>query len=245
MSIFDFFRKKENKKDLLNKTNKVIYKPISTQEQWQKYFFEEGKKDRIKNTEAKILVLGLGGGGSRVIDYMFKLCSNNILFGVINEYNLDFLDKNLPINYNLYYDGKEEGHAIPFYVSKQTTFNHLYDNKINQNWLKGFLNEPLDKLILVLGFGGHFSSLIANWIYGIANELNISIMIIGTLPFIFEGEKREKAKDQIKSIEKLGVNVVIIDNENLYRKYDDINIWNCFSYLDQEVSKKVLEICAM
>ena len=44
MSIFDFFRKKENKKDLLNKTNKVIYKPISTQEQWQKYFLKKEKR---------------------------------------------------------------------------------------------------------------------------------------------------------------------------------------------------------
>ena len=235
MSIFDFFKKKgaqENNIPIIENKN---YVPISKQEEWQAYYFVEGKKNRKRRKASNIILVGLGGSGSVLVNQLFQETFNNVLCGVINKYNLDFIDANITFKYELYYDGKEVGYAMPTYgyISTQSYFDSLYDNGINLSWLRGLLSEPVDKVVLVLGFGGQFSAFLANWICRMNKEYTLPIYIIGSLPFIFEGEKRKKAQEQIDSIEELGYKVIKIDAENIYELYNDVNYYNCFSYLDK------------
>lgn len=96
-------------------------------------------------------------------------------------------------------------------------------------------------------FGGFSSYLITKWICKKAIELNVSVTVVGSIPFLWETEtidNRERAMKQICSIEESKVNVVKLDAEHLFSIYKgDINFWNCFSFLDKAIEEKVTSIC--
>ena len=214
-------------------------------EDLDKNTFEEIRKERFKHKNIKILILGVGGPGIKIVDNWFN---NNphkeILYGCISYTDYNFEALKIPIKYDLYYPGKEFGHSRPPKGIFESTYNHYFENAINEAAIRGLLYPSTLKLIIVQSFGGFSSYLITKWICKKAIELNVSVTVFGSIPFLWETiNNRERAMKQICSIEESRVKVVKLDAEHLFYIYKDINFWNCFSFLDKAMEEKLVNIC--
>jgi len=75
--------------------------------------------------------------------------------------------------------------------------------------------ENISQVIIVVGLGGRFGSSIAPVVAGVVNRKGISIQVIATMPFDFEGTaRREKADNALELLKDL-TPVTVFDNEAL------------------------------
>lgn len=207
-------------------------------EDLEEYIYKELKTEKLKFKDSKIIVLGLGGAGRNIMGKMLNLnLRDDIIFANIDQTDSYFEKLNVPIKYELYYPSKEYYGSRPWIIN-EIEFNRYYDNTVNFAALKGLFVPPLDMIYIIQGFGGQFSFLLTLWICRSAIKMNVPFTVLGTIPFKFEKEKREKAICQINSIEELGIQVDKLDAENLFQIYKETNLWNCYSYLDQAVIER-------
>ena len=71
-----------------------------------------------------------------------------------------------------------------------------------------------------------------------------SVNVIATLPFVFEGNNcinlASSAAQKLTDIN--GVNITILNNEELLAKYPDLNLFNAFEAADKEAMQIVEDI---
>lgn len=112
----------------------------------------------------------------------------------------------------------------------------LLDNSINE-----FPAEPFDgieKLVIIAGFGGKTGTTFTELAAKRAREHGIEeVVVITTLPFSFEGEKRlERSVSAVKRIQSIPeVRIFCLDNEELDKRYPNLNFLTAFEAADKEI----------
>ena len=84
------------------------------------------------------------------------------------------------------------------------------------------------------------SSVATKWLVGLAKNYNIQVTVVCSIPFLFEGERKQEDAIIVAGelIEK-GINVEIIYAQDLTNKYQDLNLLNCFERLNECLAERV------
>ncbi len=174
-----------------------------------------------------IKVIGVGGGGSNAVTYMYNQGIQGVDFYICNTdsqalqispvMNKIQLGKNLTNGWGA--GSKPE-------IGKNSALESAED-------IKEILNDNTKMLFVTAGMGGGTGTGAAPVIAGIAKEMDILTVGIVTIPFSWEGRKR--LEQALKGITELRNNVdslLIICNDKLRESFGDFTLTEAFAKAD-------------
>jgi cell division protein FtsZ len=197
-------------------------KPISTKME------NSLKFDLPANTSSIIKVIGVGGGGSNAVNYMYEQGIKGVDFIVCNT-DAQSLDKSpVPLKVqlgNTLTEGKGAG-SIPE-VGRNAAIESLED-------IKALLSENTNMVFITAGMGGGTGTGAAPVIAKVAKDMGILTVGIVTVPFMFEGRKRGQQADLgLKEIRESVDTLLIIRNDKLRELYGNLTLKQAFSHADE------------
>lgn len=175
-----------------------------------------------------IKVIGVGGGGSNAVNYMYEQGITGVDFIVCNT-DAQALDKSpVPTKVQLgatLTAGRGAG-AIPE-VGKNAAIESLDE-------LKALLSENTNMVFITAGMGGGTGTGAAPVIAKIAKDLGILTVGIVTVPFVFEGRKRtQQATLGLEEMRAAVDTLLIIRNDKLRELYGNLSLKQAFSHADE------------
>lgn len=187
--------------------------------------------DLPKNKSNVIKVIGVGGGGSNAINYMFKQGINGVDFVVTNTDAQALNDSSVPIKIQLgasLTEGLGAG-ANPEVgaLAAEESFEDI----------KTLLTTQTKMVFITAGMGGGTGTGAAPIIAKMAKELDILTVGIITMPFQFEGKLRlEQAEKGLENLKKTVDALIVINNNKLREVYGNLGFKAGFSKADEVLS---------
>jgi cell division protein FtsZ len=186
------------------------------------------KFDLPANTSSIIKVIGVGGGGSNAVNYMYEQGIKGVDFIVCNT-DAQALDKSpVPIKVqlgNTLTAGRGAG-SIPE-VGRNAAIESLEE-------VKALLSENTNMVFITAGMGGGTGTGAAPVIAKVAKDMGILTVGIVTVPFMFEGRKRSLQADLgLKEIRESVDTLLIIRNDKLRELYGNLTLKQAFSHADE------------
>ena len=169
----------------------------------------------LSDQKAKILVIGVGGGGGNAINRMIEDGMNSVEFIAINTDAQDLENNNSQTKLQI---GKELTKGLGAGANSEVGKAAVDENKeiIIQDLKKS------DMVFITAGMGGGTGTGAAPAIAKIAKDLGVLTVGIITKPFAFEGPIRKKrALEGIKEMKKNCDTLLVIPNETLLELADD------------------------
>jgi cell division protein FtsZ len=184
--------------------------------------------DMPQNTSSIIKVIGVGGGGSNAVNYMYEQGIKGVDFIVCNT-DAQALDKSpVPIKVQLgstLTEGRGAG-AMPE-VGRNSAIESLDE-------LKSLLSTNTNMVFITAGMGGGTGTGAAPVIAQVAKDLGILTVGIVTIPFVFEGKKRiTQAELGIKEMRDAVDTLLIIRNDKLRELFGNLTLKQAFSHADE------------
>jgi cell division protein FtsZ len=183
--------------------------------------------DLPKDSTSIIKVIGVGGGGSNAVNYMFNQGIVGVDFIVCNTDRQALNISPVPLKIQLgasLTDGCGAG-AIPE-IGKNSAIENIDD-------IRDFLGNGTKMVFVTAGMGGGTGTGAAPVIAQVAKELGILTVGIVTIPFGFEGRKRrQQAEDGLEEMRKNVDTLLVINNERLREISGNLTIGNAFSQAD-------------
>ena len=183
--------------------------------------------DLPKDSSSIIKVIGVGGGGSNAVNYMFNQGIVGVDFIVCNTDRQALNISPVPLKIQLgasLTDGCGAG-AIPE-IGKNSAIENIED-------IRDFLGNGTKMVFVTAGMGGGTGTGAAPVIAQVAKELGILTVGIVTIPFGFEGRKRrQQAEDGLEEMRKNVDTLLVINNERLREISGNLTIGNAFSQAD-------------
>ena len=177
-----------------------------------------------KQKTSIIKVIGVGGGGSNAVNYMFIQGIEGVDFVVCNTDMQALSASPVPVKVQLGDSGLGAG-SIPE-VAEQAALDSL-------DKLKAVLDEDTEMVFITAGMGGGTGTGAAPVIAKFAREMGLLTVGIVTLPFHFEGRRKMlKAKQGIDEIKKYVDTLLVISNDKLRGLYGDLGLKNAFAHAD-------------
>ena len=182
--------------------------------------FKESKPSIIK-------VVGVGGGGSNAVNYMYNLGITGVDFLVCNT-DIQSLESNLvPLKVQLgktLTEGRGAGN-IPE-KGKQSAIEDIEE-------VRSIFGKGTKMIFLTVGMGGGTGTGAAPVIAKLAQEMGILTVAIVTTPFKFEGRRRiQQAKEGLIELEKHVDSLLVIDNDKLRKMHGDLTLSKAFAKAD-------------
>ena len=188
----------------------------------------------IKKTIIK--VVGVGGGGCNAVNQMYRDGINDVDFLVCNTDSQSLIDS--PITEKL-----QLGEGLGAGCDPEEG-RRLAVEKVDE--IKKRLDDGTKMLFITAGMGGGTGTGAAPVIAKIAKEMGILTIAVVTQPFRDEGtEFLRRAYEGIQELAKNVDSLLIIDNQKIYDRYGDLNIWEAFPKADavlQTAIKGIAEI---
>jgi cell division protein FtsZ len=179
------------------------------------------------NSNSIIKVIGVGGGGSNAVNYMYGLGIKDVSFVVCNTDAQALSNSPVPIKIQLgesLTEGRGAGNK-PL-KGREAAIESL--ESIHQ-----VLEDNTKMAFITAGMGGGTGTGAAPVIAKAARDMGILTVGIVTIPFKFEGRVRiEQALEGIAEIEQHVDSLLIINNEKLRDMYGDLKLSNAFSRAD-------------
>jgi len=187
--------------------------------------------DLPKNQSNVIKAIGIGGGGSNAINYMFNQGIKGVDFVICNTdaqaLNNSGVPNKIQLGVNLT-EGLGAG-ANPE-VGSQSAIESAED-------IKGMLNVNTKMVFITAGMGGGTGTGAAPVIAKMAREMDILTVGIVTTPFSFEGKIRnEQAQKGIENLREHVDSLIIINNNKLREVYGNLGFKAGFSKADEVLS---------
>ena len=187
--------------------------------------------DLPKNQSNVIKAIGIGGGGSNAINYMFNQGIKGVDFVICNTdaqaLNNSGVPNKIQLGVNLT-EGLGAG-ANPE-VGSQSAIESTED-------IKGMLNVNTKMVFITAGMGGGTGTGAAPVIAKMAREMDILTVGIVTTPFSFEGKIRnEQAQKGIENLREHVDSLIIINNNKLREVYGNLGFKAGFSKADEVLS---------
>lgn len=202
---------------------------------------EAAHEARVKHYETPIKIIGIGGGGCNAVSRMLENPYRDAEYAFISN-DATMIRTSKVSNQYLLQDS-DPCTAKNIYTQEQ--FNHYFiDRGDNAELLRSIIDDTVKQLIIVSGFGGGFGTYCCKWFASIAKHANIPTTVVCTIPFEFEGQrKQQRAIDAANELSEEGIAVKILKADTLKRRYSDMSLFDCFSLLDEYVADTVHEIC--
>jgi cell division protein FtsZ len=179
------------------------------------------------NPKSIIKVIGVGGGGSNAVNYMYNKGIKDVEFIVCNTdvqaLNMSAVPAKLQIGTGLT-EGLGAG-ANPE-VGREAAIE-------SREEIRELLSHGTKMLFITAGMGGGTGTGAAPIIAEIARELGILTVAIVTAPFSFEGKKKRQYADTgLNALRDMCDTVLIISNDKLREIYGNLKMSEAFSQAD-------------
>jgi cell division protein FtsZ len=186
------------------------------------------KFDLPANNSSIIKVIGVGGGGSNAVNYMYEQGIKGVDFIVCNT-DAQALDKSpVPLKIQLgstLTEGRGAG-SIPE-VGRNAAIESLEE-------LKALLSDNTTMVFITAGMGGGTGTGAAPVIAKVARDMGILTVGIVTVPFMFEGKKRSSQAELGLSEMKANVDTLLeINNDKLRELYGNLTLKAAFGHADE------------
>lgn len=196
--------------------------------------------DMPKNRSNVIKVIGVGGGGSNAINYMFQQGIKGVDFVVCNTDSQALENSPVPSKVQLGVNLTEGlGAGANPNIGEQAALESFED-------LKNLLDTNTKMLFITAGMGGGTGTGAAPIIAKQAREMDILTVGIVTIPFKFEGRARnEQARAGLEKLRKNVDSLIVIDNNKLREVYGNLGFKSGFSKADEVLataSKGIAEV---
>jgi len=186
------------------------------------------KFDLPVNTSSIIKVIGVGGGGSNAVNYMYEQGIKGVDFIVCNT-DAQALDMSpVPLKIQLgstLTEGRGAG-AIPE-VGRNAAIESLEE-------IKALLSDNTTMVFITAGMGGGTGTGAAPVIAKVARDMGILTVGIVTVPFMFEGKKR--SSQAVLGLDEMRANVdtlLEINNDKLRELYGNLTLKAAFGHADE------------
>ncbi len=199
--------------------------------------------DIPKVEKSIIKVLGVGGGGSNAVTYMFKQGITGVDFAICNTDRQAMETSSIPVKINL---GPEltggRGAGSRPQMGKQACIESIDE-------IRDFIMDGTKMLFVTAGMGGGTGTGAAPIIAKAAREADILTVGIVTLPFTFEGSRRKR--QALEGLEEMKENVdalIVISNDKLRDLHGDLKLSDAFSRADDiltTAARGIAEIITM
>lgn len=199
--------------------------------------------DIPKEEKSIIKVLGVGGGGSNAVSYMFKQGITGVDFAICNTDNQAMETSCVPVKIRL---GPEltggRGAGSRPQMGKQACIESIDE-------IRRFVLDNTKMLFVTAGMGGGTGTGAAPIIAKAAREADILTVGIVTLPFTFEGSRRKR--QALEGLEEMKNNVdalIVISNDKLRDIHGDLRLSDAFSRADNiltTAARGIAEIITM
>lgn len=186
---------------------------------------------------AIIKVIGVGGGGSNAVNYMYHQNIANVSYLVCNT-DLQHLNKSdIPNRLCLGMEiTKGNGAGNVPEVGRKCAEASADD-------IRAILNDGTEMVFITAGMGGGTGTGAAPVIAQIAKDAGLLTIGIITVPFLFEGElKIHKALEGADKMKEHVDSLLVINNENLLEVYPDFNMFNAFQKADDTLANAARSI---
>lgn len=187
--------------------------------------------DMPEEQSSIIKVIGVGGGGSNAVNYMYEQGIKGVNFVICNTDNQALEMSPVPNKIQLgptLTNGRGAG-AMPE-VGKNATIE-------SEEEIRDLLSINTKMVFVTAGMGGGTGTGGAPEVAKIAKELGILTVGIVTEPFDFEGKrKRNKADDGIEEMRKNVDALIIISNNKLRDIYGNLSLSQAFGNADSILS---------
>tara|TARA_B100001250_G_scaffold182295_1_gene156840 strand:+ start:6815 stop:8500 length:1686 start_codon:yes stop_codon:yes gene_type:complete len=177
-----------------------------------------------KNQSSQIKVMGIGGGGSNAVNYMYEHGIKGVDFVICNTDAQALEASPVPIRIQLGIDLTEGLGA----GSNPDVGRRAAEESADR--ITELLDSNTKMLFVTAGMGGGTGTGAAPVIAEIAQEKNILTVGVVTVPFATEGGyRRQYADEGIIELKKYVDTLLVIDNEKLIQVYGDLTFTSAFA----------------
>lgn len=180
-----------------------------------------------ENSQSIIKVMGVGGGGSNAVNYMFNKGIDGVNFVICNTDSQALDISPIPLKVQLgssLTEGRGAG-SIPE-VGKNAAIENIEE-------IRQILESNTKMIFVTAGMGGGTGTGAAPIIAETAKELGILTVGIVTSPFQFEGKRRRKqAEEGIEEMKKHVDTLLVINNDKLREMYGNLSMGEAFAQAD-------------
>lgn len=189
------------------------------------------------SNDAIIKVIGVGGGGSNAVNYMYQQNIPHVNFVVCNTDKQHLDDCPVPNKLLIGVDithGLGAGNVAE--VGRKCA-------EVDRAKIEELFTDQTEMVFITAGMGGGTGTGAAPVVAQVAREAGMLTIGIVTVPFLFEGDKKvlkamEGAKEMGKHVDAL----IVINNENLIDLYKDLNFFNAFGKADDTLANAARSI---
>jgi cell division protein FtsZ len=184
--------------------------------------------DLPKHKSNVIKVIGIGGGGSNAVNYMYREGIKGVDFVICNTDRQALENSPVPNKIQLGLNLTEGlGAGANPEIGEKAALESLEE-------LKGLLQQQTKMVFITAGMGGGTGTGAAPIIAGLAKEMGILTVGIVTIPFKFEGNTRytqaQKGLDKLReSVDSL----IVINNNKLREIYGNLGFKSGFGKADE------------
>ena len=196
--------------------------------------------DLPKDKASIIKVIGVGGGGSNAVNHMYRQGIKGVDFVVCNtdQQALDISPVPNKIQLGITLTEGLGAGSIPE-VGKNSAVASLED-------IRAVLGVNTKIVFITAGMGGGTGTGAAPIIAELAKSMGILTVGIVTMPFSFEGRKREmQAAEGLDNLKKNTDALLVIKNDKLREIYGNLTMKNAFAKADEiltTAAKSIAEI---
>ncbi len=196
--------------------------------------------DLPKHKSASIKVIGVGGGGSNAVNYMFEEGIAGVDFVICNTDAQALNNSPIPNKIQLGASITEGlGAGANPEVGKQAALESAEE-------VKAILDSNTKMVFITAGMGGGTGTGAAPIIAGMAKEAGILTVGIVTVPFYFEGNRRmEQAEVGVEELRDNVDSLIVINNDKLRELYGNLGFKTGFAKADEVLaiaSKGIAEV---
>jgi cell division protein FtsZ len=181
-----------------------------------------------KEESSIIKVIGVGGGGSNAVNYMYEQGIKGVDFIVCNTDNQALDASPVPLKIQLgatLTEGRGAGSKPE--VGRNAAVETLDD-------VKEMLNDKTTMVFITAGMGGGTGTGAAPIIARAAKEMGILTVGIVTIPFAFEGRKRStQAEDGLREMRDAVDTLLVIKNDRLRELFGNLPLKKAFDHADE------------
>ena len=182
-------------------------------------------------TSSLIKVIGVGGGGSNAVNYMYRQKIPKVKFVVCNTDKQHLEDSPVKDRVLLGAEitqGRGAGNKPD--IGRKCA-------EASSQAIKDLFTDGTEMVFITAGMGGGTGTGAAPVVAKLAREAGMLTIGIVTVPFMFEGKQKIiKALDGAKAMREHVDALLLINNENLIELYPDLNFFNAFEKADDTLA---------
>ena len=191
------------------------------------YIFNQIIKHPNGGEPAIIKVIGVGGGGSNAVNYMFERKIKDVEFAVCNTDRQALANSPVPVKIQLGATLTQGlGAGTDATKGKEAALETIEE-------IKGLLGGSTQMVFITAGMGGGTGTGAAPVIAQLAKEMGKLTVAVVTAPYTWEGlDKKEQALEGIEQLKEYSDTVLVVLNDKLEELYEDMTLTQAFAEAD-------------